>query len=187
MRVQHTLILTALAFALSCGALAQNTAMPWQMLSGGFGSSGVSNSELITGVGQSFVGRTAGTGSVIESGFLSHPLFRGPILGLDENQAIPAEFSLSQNYPNPFNPTTTIHFDLPRKGQVVLEVYNILGQKVTTLVNDEREAARYDIVWNGTTDFGVRVASGVYFYRVVARPSDGSSPFVSLKKMVLLK
>ena len=89
---------------------------------------------------------------------------------------IPGDFSLSQNYPNPFNPSTSITYSLPRSSHVVLKVYNILGKEVITLVNEEKPAGNYKVVFNGSN-----LTSGVYFYKVQA----GS--FVSTKKFVLLK
>ncbi|MFH1688343.1 MAG: S8 family serine peptidase [bacterium] len=92
------------------------------------------------------------------------------------NPAVPAQFSLAQNYPNPFNPSTEISFEIPVASSVTLEVYNIMGQRVTTLVDDNLEAGQHSVTW----DAG-RHSSGVYFYRL-----DAGS-FVSTKKMVLMK
>ncbi|MDX2127778.1 MAG: T9SS type A sorting domain-containing protein [Chloroherpetonaceae bacterium] len=88
------------------------------------------------------------------------------------------EFELSQNYPNPFNPTTTISFDLPQREAVIIELYDVLGRKISTLVNETREAGRYSIFVNAGA---LRLSSGVYFYRLQA----GS--FSSIKKMMLTK
>ncbi|MFQ6615942.1 MAG: T9SS type A sorting domain-containing protein [Fidelibacterota bacterium] len=99
----------------------------------------------------------------------------------DAVSGLPSRFTLHQNYPNPFNPVTTINFDLPRDGNVTLTVYNMLGQKVTTLVNDFRSAGRHRVIWNGTTDLGTAVATGVYLYRIDA------GDYSATKKMVLLK
>ncbi len=93
-----------------------------------------------------------------------------------EYSIIPAEFSLSQNYPNPFNPTTTIKFGLPKEVKVTLKVYDILGNEVSTIVDQKMEPGYYKYEWNG-----VPFASGVYFYRL-----DAGS-FVKIKKMVLVK
>lgn len=94
---------------------------------------------------------------------------------------LPESMELSQNYPNPFNPSTTIDFSLPTAGQVSLEVYNILGVKVATLVNGALTAGRHSVVWNSTTDGGEPVSSGVYFYRLVTEDQ------VLSRKMMLLK
>lgn len=91
------------------------------------------------------------------------------------------EFSLEQNYPNPFNPSTTISFKIPQKSKVFLEILDIFGKKIKTLIEDELESGVYKIVWDGTDENYNRVASGIYFYRL-------SSGNISLtKKMILLK
>jgi len=94
---------------------------------------------------------------------------------------IPFRYALHDNYPNPFNPATTIQFDLPEQADVQLEVYNVKGQRVVTLVNGVRSAGSYSVGWDGRSTTGGRVATGVYFYRL--RAGD----FVQTKKMVLMK
>ena len=93
----------------------------------------------------------------------------------------PTTFLLGQNYPNPFNPNTEIQFELPKKANVRLTVYNVLGQRVKTLVDEELGIGRYVVDWDSRTDAGTEVASGVYFYRLEA------DSFVETRKMVLLK
>ena len=89
---------------------------------------------------------------------------------------IPTQYLLAQNYPNPFNPTTSIRFDIPTASRVTLKLFNVLGQEVATLVQEEKVAGSYEAQWNAD-----RFSSGVYFYRLTA----GS--FTSVKKMLLLK
>ncbi len=89
---------------------------------------------------------------------------------------LPTEFSLSQNFPNPFNPITVISFALPEASEVKLEIYNIVGQKVATLVDGQLEAGEHIVRWDGRD-----VASGVYLYRLEV------GEFVETKKMILLK
>jgi hypothetical protein len=98
--------------------------------------------------------------------------------------ALPKNFELSQNYPNPFNPSTKIDYQVPVDSKVILEVYNIAGQKVNDLVNSDQSAGYY------TVDFGsssVKLSSGVYIYRIVARDKATGNNFSSIKKMMLLK
>jgi hypothetical protein len=100
--------------------------------------------------------------------------------GFDETNVIPG-YSLLQNYPNPFNPSTCVEFDLARTSQVKLEIYNILGSKVKTLVNDKLSVGHKSITWDGKDDQGKKVASGIYFYRLK------TEEFSSTKRMLLLK
>jgi hypothetical protein len=94
---------------------------------------------------------------------------------------VPAEFALDQNYPNPFNPETTITYDLAAGSQVQLEIYNVMGQVVRTLVSEHQAAGRYRINWTGQDAAGRQVASGIYFYRLQA------GDFHAVKKLMLLK
>lgn len=93
----------------------------------------------------------------------------------------PKTFEVHGNYPNPFNPTTTISYSLPQTMEVQLTIYNILGQKVVTLVNSEQEAGMQNVTWDAS-----RVASGTYLYRMVAEAADGRR-FITERKMVLIK
>ena len=95
----------------------------------------------------------------------------------------PEVYALENNYPNPFNPATTIKYQLPEAGEVTLEVYNMLGQVVRTLVDREFQGAgRYNYKWDATNDRGRSLSSGVYFYRITA-----GKDFQSHKRMLLLK
>jgi flagellar hook assembly protein FlgD len=99
----------------------------------------------------------------------------------DENADVPSDFQLRQNYPNPFNPSTTIEFSIPRNEQVQLVIFNVLGERVTTLLSDYLAAGHHQVTWNGNDLYGKPVASGVYLYRLEA----GSKVWV--RKMALLK
>jgi hypothetical protein len=94
---------------------------------------------------------------------------------------IPAITALTGNYPNPFNPETTIAFDMSADSHVTIEIFNIRGQKVTTLVNDVREAGIHSVVWKGLDDSGRSVGSGIYFYRMT------TDNYTSTQKMILMK
>ena len=80
----------------------------------------------------------------------------------------PQRFALDQNYPNPFNSGTVIRFAVPTSGEAELAVYNLAGQKVTSLVHGPREAGSYTLRWDGRNGAGHELASGVYFYRLQA-------------------
>jgi hypothetical protein len=103
-----------------------------------------------------------------------------------DDKSIPTEFILSQNYPNPFNPSTSIEFSVPVNSNVTLTIYNLLGQVVTTLVNEEVSAGHYSTVWNGADDNGFKVSSGVYLYEMKTNGNIGT-PYSQTKKMILLK
>jgi len=94
---------------------------------------------------------------------------------------IPRTYQLSQNYPNPFNPETMIKYDLPEPGHVNITVYNILGQKVKTLVDEDQDVGYKSTSWDGKDHEGKEVASGIYFYEIK------TAGFEKIKKMVLLK
>jgi hypothetical protein len=94
---------------------------------------------------------------------------------------LPASFSLGQNFPNPFNNRTSISFDLKRAGSAIIEVYNILGQRVATLMDDFLPAGSYHTAWDGTDYRGREMASGIYFYKLQALD------FSAVRKMVYLR
>ena len=103
-------------------------------------------------------------------------------LGVDDNESIPDYFALHQNYPNPFNPSTQISFDVPQGAEhIMLNVYNILGQNVSTLVNGVMNPGQYTMEWNATDEVGNPVASGIYFYEL------RSASFTARKKMLLIR
>lgn len=117
-----------------------------------------------------------GNGLVYNSQSLSKKFGADDVASFGKN--IPVKYNLFQNYPNPFNPETTIRYALPKDGQVKIVIYNILGQKVSELVNDFKPAGYYQVVWkpNG-------LSSGIYIYQMT---SDNGS-FVQTKKLILLK
>jgi len=98
------------------------------------------------------------------------------------DELVPNQFALHQNYPNPFNPSTQISFDVPENSGVLsLSIYNVLGQKVSTLTRGKLNAGQYSLEWNATDMSGQSVASGIYFYELK------SSKFTARKKMLLLR
>jgi hypothetical protein len=95
--------------------------------------------------------------------------------------SVPTSYALNQNYPNPFNPSTEISFALKADGNVRLTVFNVLGQQVSTLINEFMPAGNHTITWDGRSNDGGSAASGIYFYRIQA------NDYVETRKMTLLK
>jgi len=102
-------------------------------------------------------------------------------LGAIEVETRPEVYALRNNYPNPFNPTTTIKYQLPEATDVRLEIFNVVGQVVRTVVADPQDAGRYTVQWDATNDGGQPLSSGIYFYRLQA------GEFQQVNKMLLLK
>ena len=103
-----------------------------------------------------------------------------PDVDNDEETVAKPEITLG-NYPNPFNPTTTISFSIPEAANTTIEIYNIRGQKVKTLLNAHLDADQHEVTWQGTDDNGKNVTSGIYFYKL------NSGRYTATKKMILLK
>ena len=109
----------------------------------------------------------------------------GWFLGVDGHGLVPEQFTLHQNYPNPFNPITTIRYDVPEMSKVTIEVYNLLGMRIRTLVSGDHQAGYHAVRWNGLNDRGSAVASGMYIYRIQAAGATGT--FTDIRKLVLMK
>jgi len=107
--------------------------------------------------------------------------FTGGLLSIDEGSTLPAEFSLHPNFPNPFNPATRIIYDLAEASDVRLEIYDLMGRNIKTLVNQTQGKGRHFISWNGDDHTGNQVGAGVYLYRLHA----GNKIFT--RKMILMK
>jgi hypothetical protein len=105
------------------------------------------------------------------------PVFDRP----STSSTLPKEFALEQNSPNPFNPSTAIRYSIPEPAKVELRIYNILGQAVKTLVDEEQLPGFYQEVWDGTDERGKNLSSGIYLYQI--RAGDK----VQTKKMQLIK
>ena len=98
-----------------------------------------------------------------------------------QKQKLPVDFKVLQNYPNPFNPVTTLRYDLPENGLVNITIYDMLGRKVKTLINQTQDAGYKSIIWDATNDYGKPVSAGIYLYQIQA------GEYMQTKKMVLLK
>ncbi|MAT56828.1 MAG: hypothetical protein CMF23_02505 [Ignavibacteriae bacterium] len=90
-------------------------------------------------------------------------------------------FRLNNNYPNPFNPSTIIDYEVPSPSQIKIEVFDITGSKIRTLIQDFHQAGNYKVEWNGTDEYGNIVSSGAYFYKM------SNEKFSDVKKMIFLK
>jgi len=101
------------------------------------------------------------------------------------NKRIPNTFELKQNYPNPFNPSTTIAFEIPKALHIELIVYNVLGQKVKTIVNQKFQPGFHHAVWDATNDLNMKVSSGTYIFLIFVK-SDNKTLYYSSKKMTLV-
>lgn len=153
----------------------------------------VSNSAIVTATITNNVltvtKKVSGSASITVTGTdafdgsrINHTFAVNVVSDVETGEVVPTEFTLSQNYPNPFNPSTTIKFGLPKEAPVTLEIYNVLGVKVRTLIAGETMSASFHtLVWDGKDDGGVAVPSGVYLYRVHA------DKFQASKKMTLIK
>ena len=105
----------------------------------------------------------------------------GLAIGIGSGTNVPKVFALGQNYPNPFNPVTRFTVDVPRLADVQLAVYNVLGQKVRTLLSGETSPGSYEMEWDGTDGQGVSVPTGIYFIRMSA------DDFKAAQKVMLMK
>ena len=101
--------------------------------------------------------------------------------GAVDGYAIPDKFALRQNYPNPINPITTLRYDLPEQTHVNITVYEMLGRKVRTILNQQQDPGYKSIIWDATNDYGKSVSAGIYLYQIQA------GEYMQTKKMVLLK
>ena len=120
----------------------------------------------------------ANTGWVVGGGGTILHTTNGGVTFVEEEQTseVPTEFLLSQNWPNPFNPSTKIKYSIPQSSQVQIKVFDVLGNEIETLVNEEKPAGTYEITWNAAN-----LPSGVYFYQLKAES------FIETKKMTLMK
>ncbi|HIF28625.1 MAG TPA: T9SS type A sorting domain-containing protein [Candidatus Marinimicrobia bacterium] len=99
----------------------------------------------------------------------------------DDGSVLPVAYALHQNYPNPFNPVTTLRYNLPENRLVNIIIYDMLGRRVKTLINQNQDAGHKSVTWDATNDFGKPVSAGIYLYQIQA------GEYISTKKMVLLK
>jgi len=124
------------------------------------------------------LGKLSGSGSRIK---ITNASVKAVVLTLNDNVNIPKVFALGQNYPNPFNPTTRFTVDVPTTGTVEVTIYDILGQKVNTLMTGQQAPGSITVQWDGRDANGLPVTSGVYFVHMKA------GNFTATQKIMLMK
>jgi hypothetical protein len=173
-RYKYALISLAVMLLLVSSAWAQYS-IPSNCISGGGGKTSNGDYQLIHTVGQPMIGRPCNDDIITEIGFRYLPWWF--VTGVEDvPDPMPKIHRLYQNYPNPFNPVTTIQFELPEHSYVKLAIYDALGRKVVTVVDEEMEPGlhKVPVIARG-------LSSGVYFYRIE------TGGFVDTKKMILLR
>ncbi len=122
------------------------------------------------------------------SGYQIMPRTLGDILvGIEEEEGSPKVYALSQNYPNPFSSGTIIKYQLAKSGKVSIGIYNLLGERIATLVDEPQKAGYYNAYWNGKDSKGNKIASGIYFCRMEVKTESGNSSFTRTRKLVMFK
>jgi hypothetical protein len=121
-----------------------------------------------------------GSGEKSEYSFVGE-FSTGVTTSIEVTNELPTEYTLSQNYPNPFNPSTFIQFTVPENVFATLKIYDMLGQEVRTLINNEVNSGTHSVSWNGENNYGSKVTSGTYIYKLTA------GNYTSIKKMILIK
>jgi hypothetical protein len=162
-----------IAFITCAGLSLPQYKLTASVISSGAVYSGTPGYRVVGTVGQPLTGNTGNHLNRIISGFWDNRL---EITSADEQQLLPAEFRMDQNYPNPFNPSTTIRYGVAEQSHVSIRIFNIVGEELAVLVNEEKEAGWYTVNFNPR-----RFASGVYIYTMNAKN------YYSTKKMIFLK
>ncbi len=151
----------------------------YQLKQSSFGNGGIAVNSTAYNVqstlGQTFIGSSQNSFFVYRIGFWTYTTLLTGIAG--EDILLPKKFELMQNYPNPFNPVTNIKYAVPKLTHIMVEVYNVLGQRIKTLVNEEKQAGYYIIDFDASN-----LASGFYIYRL-----ESGSRFNAVKKMIVTK
>jgi hypothetical protein len=160
-----------------------NNEINWFVFNNGFGKQSNSTSKALSIVGQPIAGISNSDSSKFIAGFLSKYLAGGEVTSVEDDGSfqLPTVYKLYQNYPNPFNPVTKIQFSIPahsENGIVILKIFDILGNEVAELVNEEKSPGNYVVEFN-SANYGL--SSGVYFYRIQ------TDKFADTKKLMLMK
>jgi hypothetical protein len=155
----------------------------------GGGTSNSTNDTVVDAIGQpSPVGEASNTNYIGYSGFLGDGIIISTAVDEIDNSIIPTAFKLCQNYPNPFNPETSIEYQLPHMSEVTLTIYNLQGHEVRCLVQGTKLAGYHKVHWDGQNESGQKIASGLYLYRIKAKPHGSDRHiYIGCRKMLLMK
>jgi hypothetical protein len=180
------LAVSLLLFPLGGRDLNAQYAITRSVLDMGGGVRSSSTYDLADAAGQTAVGVSSSSHYVLAAGFLAFGFGAPPGIEEPEGEGLmPRVYALSQNYPNPFNPRTVIRIEIPGKeGEEVpvrLEVFNLRGQRIRTLVDGSRSPGAHVVSWDGRDEHGQHAGSGVYLYRLTA------GDFIATKKMVMVE
>jgi hypothetical protein len=149
--------------------------MPYGVTGSGGGKLSSSTNILEFTIGESVVGKCSNPTNLGVMGFWS--VYQQDVLtSVEEEDLLPVQYKLEQNYPNPFNPVTTIKYAVAERSRVIIKVYNIAGEEIVTLVNEEKDRGWYEVKFRAE-----EISSGIYLCRMQA------GNYVSIKKMMLLK
>ena len=176
--MKFTIMFALVLSSVSC-FLTQTIFGQTKLLNGTFGNgddvvSGDAN-QIHGTVGQSVIGITTNSKNIQSLGFWYHA--KDLVTAIEQiSDIMPDEYRLEQNYPNPFNPTTTIQFSIPKPSFVTIILFNVRGEKVTKLIEEEKQPGVYQTIFDAS-----ELATGVYFYRINA------GEFVQMKKLMILK
>ncbi len=157
--------------------------------SGGvLGATGQNHLHFAT-AGQLVVGGAQGANNIVLPGFWHMLVILPTEVDANEETDLPTSFELYQNYPNPFNPQTTIRYDIPKTSYVTLEIFNVVGQRIRLLLEEQNQGhGTIQVVWDGRDDKGRIVGSGIYIYRIEASTAvSGNILFQDIRKMLFIK
>ncbi|MBD3334768.1 MAG: hypothetical protein GF355_04575 [Candidatus Eisenbacteria bacterium] len=143
------------------------TVITRHVIGSGGGPAAAANQAVVTTIGQDVAGHAGGVLLFISSGFWHGGSSTSGVDDLED--LLPARFALARIAPNPFSPSATIRYDVPARGGAVrIDIYNVAGRRIKTLVDRESVPGRHVLVWDGATDAGRRVGAGVYFVAMSA-------------------
>ena len=161
-------------------ASAQQVKLSKSILANGGNTSGNQIYRISSTVGQSLIDTMSGAGLLISSGFWHADIDLATSVK-QKAETVPIVFQLNQNYPNPFNPATNISFSIAKPARVNLTLYDLLGRKVLTMLDELKQPGEYKFTFDAA-----ELASGIYFYRLSAIDNDNES-HIFTKKMIILK